>query len=216
MNPDFGDFDDFARLWAEEPSADERKELVEIAERVSWRATLLRHWDVGLGVAIAAGVLLAILAKPAPVTLAIGLVAAGGLLWSTWKRHLLKKQIALLLDVKERTQLLDLEMRRVTTDLHRAQVGLFASPVAIILFGILTHSLGQGGSLAGLGQAVAEKFTDGLIGPALVAAMLTLIVQQVQIVRRLRSELRRLGTLSGQYRHEAQLDMLAVGRAPGR
>ena len=211
MNSDFDDLDDFASLWAEEPQRDERKELVDLARRVSWRATLLQYWDLGLGGAIALAVLLAILSKPAPVTLAIGLVAAGALLWSTWKRHLMRKQIIDLLDVSERTHLLDLQIRRATTDLNRALVSLIASPLVILLFGMLTHSIDHGGSLLGLGHAVADKFTDGLVGPALAAAMLTLIVQQVQIVRRLRGELRRLAVLSGEYRREAQLDGMAVG-----
>lgn len=208
---DLDDLDDLATLWAEEPPAGERAELIELAQRVSWRATLFHYWDIGLGLAIAAGVLLAILLQPAPVTIAIGLVAAAGLFWSTWKRHLLKKQVELLLRVNERTQLLDVQIRRVTTDLHRALVTLFAMPPAILLFGMLTHSLDHGGSLAGLGEAVIGKFTDGLLGPALVAAMLTLIVQQAQIARRLRRELRRLRLLSGQYREESQLDTMAVG-----
>ncbi len=211
MNTDFHDLDDLASLWAEEPAREERAELAQLARRVSWRATFLHYWDVGLGVAIALGVLLAVLSRPAPVTLAIGLVAAGALLWSTWKRHLLKKHVAHLLDVSERTHLLDLEIRRATTDLHRALVGLFASPLAILLFGMLTHSFRHEGSLLGLGQAVAGKLTDGFVGPAVAAAMLTLIVQQVQIVRRLRSELRRLAALSGEYCREAQLDKMAFG-----
>jgi hypothetical protein len=211
VSSDAHDLDDLAALWAEEPAADEQAELVGLAQRVSRRATLFHYWDIGLGVAIAAGVLLAILLQPAPVTIAIGLVAAGGLLWSTWKRHLLKKQIELLLEVNERSHLLDAQIRRVTTDLHRARLSLFAMPPAIVLFGMLTHSLNRGGSLAGIGQAVVEKFMEGLVGPAVVAAMLTLIVQQAQIARRLRRELIRLEVLRGQYREEAQLDGLTVG-----
>jgi hypothetical protein len=211
VSSDLHDLDDLAALWAEEPSLNERSELCALAQRVSWRATLFQYWDAGLGVAIAAAVLLAILARPAPLTLAIGLIAAAGVLWSTRKRHLLKKRVALLLRVSERTKFLDLEIRRVKTDLHLALVGLSASPLAILLFGMLTHSFDQGGSLAGFGQAVAEKLTDGLIGPALMAAMLTVIIQQVQIVRGLRSELRRLVALSDEYREEAQLDRLTVG-----
>lgn len=205
------DFDDLAALWAEEPAAEEQAELVGLAQRVSWRAMLLQYWDVGLGVAIAFGAVLAVLLQPAPVTLAIGLVAAGGLFWSTWKRHLLKKQVALLLGVSERTHLLDVEIRRVTTDLHRAVVGLFATPAAITLFAVLTYSLDHGGSLAGLGQAMTEKLSGSLAGPAVVAAMLTLMIQQVQIVRRLRRELRRLQIVSGEYRDEAQLDRMLAG-----
>jgi hypothetical protein len=211
VNSDFHDLDDLAGFWAEEPSADEQVALAVLAQRVSWRATLFHYWDLGLGIAIAAGVLLAILLRPAPVTLAIGFVAAGGLLWSSWKRHLLKQQVELLLDISERTHLLDVQIQRVAADLHRARVTLFAMPPALVLFGMLTHSLNGGGSLAGLAQAVVEKFLDGLVGPALVAAMLTLMIQQAQIARRLKSEQRRLQLLSGQYQEEARLDRVVLG-----
>jgi hypothetical protein len=210
VNSDFHDLDDFASLWAEEPTPDEKAELVGLAQRVSWRATFLEYWDIGLGVAIAAAALLAVLLQPAPVTLAIGLVAAGGLLWSTWKRHLLKRQVTLLLEVSDRTHLLDLEVRRISTDLQRALVGLVATPPAIALFGMLTHSLSQGGSLAGFGGAVIRNFSSGPVGPMVVAAVLTLIFQQIQIIRRLRRELHRLQIVSGEYREEAQLDFVAI------
>lgn len=205
------DLDDLAALWAEEPSQEEQEELVKLAQRVSWRAMLFHHWDMGLGIAIAAAVLIALVLQPAPVTLAIGLVAAGGLLWSTWKRHLLKKQVLLLLEVSERTHLLDLEIRRVRTDLHRAVVGLLATPPAILLFAMLTHSVGQGGSLAGFAQAAGARLFEVPVGPVSLAAILTLLYQQSQIARRLNGELRRLQILSGEYREEAQLDGVAVG-----
>lgn len=211
MSSDFHDLDDLASLWAEEPSHEEQEELSALARHVSWRATVFHYWDIGLGAAIAAGVLLAVLLQPAPVTLAVGLVAAGGLLWSTWKRHQLKKQVGLLMEVSERSRLLDLQIRRIHTDLRGALVGLFATPPTIILFGMLAHSVEQGGSLAGFGEMLVANFFESLVGPACLAAMLTLIVQQAQSVRRLQGELRRLRALSGEYREEARLDGITVG-----
>jgi hypothetical protein len=211
VSSDLHDLDDLAALWAEEPKHEERQEFAALARRVSWRAAFLHYWDIGLGVAIAVGVLFAVVLQPAPVTFAVGLVAAGGLLWSTWKRHLLKKQVMLLLEVSERTQFLDLEIRRVRTDLHRAVVGLLATPPAILLFAMLTHSVGQGGSLAGFAQAAGARLFEGPVGPVSLAAILTLLYQQSQIARRLNCELRRLKFLSGEYRQEARLDGVALG-----
>jgi hypothetical protein len=211
VSSDIHDLDDFPALWAEEPVEEERAELHGIARRVSLRATLFHYADLALGVAIALGALLAVVLQPAPVTLAVGIVAGGGLFWSSWRRHLLKKEIALLMQVSDRTDLLEIQTRRVTTDLHRSVIGLLATPPAIVLFALLSHSLVQGGSLAGFQDMLIRHFVNSLVGPMLVAAMLTLIYQQAQIVRRLRSELHRLRILSGQYREEARLDRMAVG-----
>lgn len=211
MNDRDHDLDDFASLWADEPTREERSELFDIARRVSFRAGLLDLADLGVAAFIAAGLLLAVLLQPAPVTVAIGSVAAFGLLWTSWKRYLLKKQVAQLLEIDDRTDLIDLQIRRVTTDLHRSLIGLFATPPAIILCAMLNHALEQGGSLAGFGDVLIVGLMNVPVGPAVVAGMAALIIQQVNIVRRLRSELRRLQTLGGEYRAEARLDAMAIG-----
>lgn len=205
------DLDDFAALWAEPPTTAEQTEVRAIARRVSVRATFFEYADLGVGLFIAAAVLIALLLQPAPVTLAIGLVAAAALLWSSWQRHQLKRQIVSLLEVSDRTDLLERQIRRVGTSLRHAMLGLVAAPPVFLLFAMLTQSLYAGGSLAGFGDAVIEAVTAVPVGPAIVAAMLTLIIQQVQTVKRLKGELRRLRALAGEYREEARLDRIAIG-----
>jgi hypothetical protein len=205
------DFDDLASLWAEEPTPPERTELNTIARWVDLRGRLFEYGDLGIGILIAVAVLVALAIQPRPVTMAVGLVAAAGLLWSSWKRHQLKQQVVAMLDVDDRTDLLDRQIRRVTTSLHHALLGLFAAPPVFLLFAMLTQSLFQGGSLAGFGPAIIEALMTVPVGPALGAAMLTLVFQQFQTVKRLRREVEQLHALAGEFREEARLDRIAIG-----
>ena len=211
MSNPLHDLDDLAGLWAEEASADEQAELHAMACRVARRAALIDHADLGIGLAIAAAVLVALLLRPAPVPLAVGLVAAAALLWSSWTRFQLKRQILASLEVSDRADLLDRDIRRVTTALHHAQLGLFAAAPVFLLFAMLTHSVFQGGSLAGFVSAMSGAMATMPVGPAIAAALLTLIVQQARTVRRLQGELRSLHALVGAYREEMRLDRIALG-----
>ena len=76
---------------------------------------------------------------------------------------------------------------------------------------MLTHSVFQGGSLAGFVSAMSGAMATMPVGPAIAAALLTLIVQQARTVRRLQGELRSLHALVGAYREEMRLDRIALG-----
>lgn len=211
MSNPLHDLDDLAGLWAEEASADEQAELQAMAARVSVRASLFHYADLGLGVAIAAGVLIALFANPAPVTVAVGLVAAALLLWSTWQRHQLRQEIQLLLTVENRSDLVELEIQRAERKLLHARLGLWAGPPVMILFALLTYAMANDGSLAGVTAHLVRSATFLPFGPIVAAAILTLLYQQAQSVRSLRRALDRLRRLWGDYREETRLDALALG-----
>jgi len=205
------DLDDLAGLWAEEPTPEHETELRAIAGRVSLKGLVLQYADLGIGILITAMVLLALITRPAPVTVAVGLVAAAGLVWSSWKRHLLKTQIDLLLLTGDRSDLLDREIARVEAHLHRALVALWAAPPAVLLFAVLAYSVENGGSLAGFTDNLIRSATLFPVGPAILAAILTLLFQQVRLVQGLRQELIALQILRGEYREETRLDRVALG-----
>jgi hypothetical protein len=205
------DLDDLAGLWAEEPTPEHETELRAIAGRVSLKGLVLQYADLGIGILITAMVLLALITRPAPVTVAVGLVAAAGLVWSSWKRHLLKTQIDLLLLTGDRSDLLDREIARVEAHLHRALVALWAAPPAVLLFAVLAYSIENGGSLAGFTDNMIRSATLFPVGPAILAAILTLLFQQVRLVQGLRQELIALQILRGEYREETRLDRVALG-----
>ena len=211
MSSALHDLDDLAGLWAEEPTPEHETELRAIAGRVSLKGLVLQYADLGIGILITAMVLLALITRPAPVTVAVGLVAAAGLVWSSWKRHLLKTQIDLLLLTGDRSDLLDREIARVEAHLHRALVALWAAPPAVLLFAVLAYSVENGGSLAGFTDNLIKSATLFPVGPAILAAILTLLFQQVRLVQGLRQELIALQILRGEYREETRLDRVALG-----
>ncbi len=205
------DMDDWAALWAEEPSCEEQVELHAIAKRVTLREAVFQYADFALAVLLAAGVLVALAIRPAPATIAVGLIAALGVLWYSWKQHELKRQIVALLETRKRADLLDLEIKRAQTALTRSTLGLWGTPPAIILFAALTYGIWNGGSFDGFGDMLIRSAMEVPAGPAIVAAMLTLTFQQLQIVQRLSRELQRLQMLSREYQHEASLDRAELG-----
>ena len=211
MSSALHDLDDLAGLWAEEPTPEHETELRAIAGRVSLKGLVLQYADLGIGILITAMVLLALITRPAPVTVAVGLVAAAGLVWSSWKRHLLKTQIDLLLLTGDRSDLLDREIARVEAHLHRALVALWGAPPAVLLFAVLAYSVENGGSLAGFTDNLIRSATLFPVGPAILAAILTLLFQQVRLVQGLRQELIALQILRGEYREETRLDRVALG-----
>lgn len=211
MSSALHDLDDLAGLWAEEPTPEHETELRAIAGRVSLKGLVLQYADLGIGILITAMVLLALITRPAPVTVAVGLVAAAGLVWSSWKRHLLKTQIDLLLLTGDRSDLLDREIARVEAHLHRALVALWAAPPAVLLFAALAYSIENGGNLAGFTDNLIKSATLFPVGPAILAAILTLLFQQVRLVQGLRQELIALQILRGEYREETRLDRVALG-----
>jgi hypothetical protein len=203
--------DEWAALWTESLGVEDEVRAQAIARGVGRRARLLENADLGIGILIAAAVFAALVLKPAPVTLAVGLVAAGGLLWSCWNRHQLRQRIRRQVEVQDRIDLIQSQVTHVRTELQRSIIALIALPPVVLLFAMLTHSLQNGGSLAGFGDMLLRALTAVPVGPAIIAAIVTLIVQQARSVRALRSELRRLQMLEGQYRQEAALDRLSLG-----
>ena len=175
MSEALHDLDDLVGLWTEEPTAGEREELSSVAARVVTRDSIHRHADLGLGLLIAAGVLVALLVEPSPVSLGVGLVAAATLLWSTWQRHRLTQEIDLLLRIDDRFDLIERQIRRVAGKLLHARLGLWAAPPVMMLFAMLTYSMGNDGSLAGFTDHLARSVALFPLGPAVAAAILPLL-----------------------------------------
>ena len=204
------DMEDWAALWAEEPSREEQHELARVARRASWRGTLIEYADLGFAICIALCILGAIALQPQPATLAIGLLSAGGLFWSSKKRHMLR-QATLLAEARDRVVLLEHEIARTSAEHKRAAIGMWATPLVILSGAMLAYLLTHSGSLAGFGASLVESMTEVPVGPAITAGILALIYQQVLLAQQLKRGLGELRSLQGAYREEARLDGFLLG-----
>jgi hypothetical protein len=210
VNSETIDLGELTALWNDDLPASEQAALSAVAARVSARARLAESLDLAIAVAIAAGVALAIAFRPAPVTIAVGAVAATGLLWTSWNRHRLQGRMREMAGLSGGQELVEREIAMLTTASHRSLMGLIAILPAVLLFALLTHSIQHGGTLAGFGDLMLAGLFDVPVGPAILAAILTLFVQQARLVRRQRRELLALRDVGGQYRAEAALDQAGL------
>ena len=209
MSGDARDFDDLFIAWRENSALDD-EQLVHIARRASIYGNLVKYADLGIAVLIALAVFIALALRPAPATIAIGSVTAGALVWSSWKRHLVRQNASLrLLDAG--SDFIAREIVRTQSELKRAELGLWFTPPATLLSGMLTYTIVHHGSLKGFGDVVLNALMSLPLGPAVIAAIMTLILYQIRLVGRLKAERLRLQGLDREYQEEARLDRIALG-----
>lgn len=204
------DFDDFALLWQEEPTAAEKREFRGLADKAVRRAQLLEYGELGLGLVLIVAVLIAIFMAPAPATIAIGALSIGALTWSSWKRHLLS-QVALMMDTSDRRALVGREIVRAKAKLRRSAIGLWLFFPGLASGAALTYILRDGSSIRSPADAVVQTAMRWPEGPAVLFMLLALFWSIVRNHLRLKSELANLQGLSEDYREEARLDAVMLG-----
>lgn len=211
MSLDGPEMDEWAALWREEePSAQDRSVLQRRARRVAWRSTIFQHADVVLAMVLAFCIVAALATRLQPATAAVGVLSAAGLIWSSRKRHRLS-QAALLIEIRDRTLVLDHEIGRIEAEHGRATLGVWMTPPLILTGALLTFLLRHDGGFAGFRTMLIESMTSLPAGPAVTAGMLALIYHQVLNAQKLKQQLVQLRAIRGEYRAEGRLD----GTVPG-
>lgn len=198
------DFDDIARLWRQPPGPEEEQAFRALARRASFRARLLRHSDLGIALLLILAVIVALALRPAPATLAVGILTIAGVGWSSWKRHLLGRMAATV-ETSDRRDLVHAAVVNASADLKRSNLGLCLLFPGVLLGAMLNHSF-KHQRLEGFGAAFVEGITDWPWGIAVLLAIIAAFMGFLQGNRRLRKELARLRILEAQYREEARLD----------
>lgn len=198
------DFEDIAQLWREAPTPEEERAFRIMVRRASLRARLLRHADLGIGVLLVVAVLVAVALRPAPATLAVGILTIAGIGWSSWKRHWLGRMAASV-ESSDRRDLLHVAVVNAAADLKRSNLGLWLFLPGVLLGALLNHSFKQR-SLAGFGRVLVEGATDWPWGIATLAAIFLVFLGFIRTNRRQERELESLRALEAQYREEARLD----------
>ena len=198
------DFDAITRLWKQDLSQEEEYAFRALARRASLKARLLRYADFGIAVLLVAAVVISLFLKPAPATLAVGILAIAGIGWSSWRRHRLGRMAASI-ESTDRCALVRVAAANAETDLRRSTFGLWFLLPGVLLGALLGHSLEREG-LAGFGAAFVEGVMDWPWGTGASIAVILTFLYFWRGNRRLRRELERLRALELEYREEARLD----------
>lgn len=190
------DFDEFAALWKQEPTAEEEQVFQSLARTVSRRARLIYRIELGLAVFLAIGLLAALFLKQAPGTWVVGTLVLAALGWSSWKRYELQR-VATIVDCSDRQSLLAGAVTTARGRLRQSTWSLILVPPVFLALALK----GMPRSAEALTAILARPTM--LVGTAVVCLLMVYVAQQNV---RLRRELRRLEILQAQYEAEADLD----------
>lgn len=195
------EFDEFASLWRQEPTAEERRAFAEMAERSRRRALLVDRAELGLAGLLVLAILGVLVLSPEPATAVVGFIAVVGLSWSSWKRHILHQTSAASAGGTPENYV-GQQIVAARAVLARTRLGLlFFWPFVLIglLFG---QSIREDGDLRGFVDQLVERVTDVPTGPILTITLLLLYGMIIRSHRRLQAELVQLNLLQQDYRAE--------------
>ncbi|HEV2746349.1 MAG TPA: hypothetical protein VGW34_03505 [Allosphingosinicella sp.] len=205
------EFEEIAReLWREEPSLVDQRAFRTMARRASVRGRLLRHADLGLALILNMAVFVAVLSRPAPATVLVGLLLFAAIGWSSWKRHMLGR-LASLGQSGDGAAFLDHAVARAAANVRRSTIGLWLFVPSILLGGLLGHSYKSQGRVDTYPDALLTGIMDWPqgTGAAMLGAALLAVLSRSS--RRQRLELQRLEALRREYLDEDWRDRSGPG-----
>lgn len=205
------EFEEIAReLWREEPSLADQEAFRTMARRASVRGRLLRHADLGLAIILNIAVLVAVLSRPAPATVMVGLLLFVAIGWSSWKRYTLGR-LASLGHSGDRAAFLDQAVASAAANVRRSTIGLWLFVPSILLGGLLGHSYKSQGRVDTYPDALMTGIMDWPqgTGAAILGAVLLAVLSRGN--RRKWLELQRLEALRGEYLDEDRRDRSGPG-----
>jgi hypothetical protein len=197
------EFDDLARLWAQDPDPSEIRHVERLARRASRRARLIQYADIGGGIAIAGGVAVLMLREGVRTTGISGLLLFAGLAWMTWKRNILWE--AELDPAADRETFVNASARSAKARLRRTNIGA-VSVLPLALLGLWFGHRYRHPEIDSLGDALAAALGRPVETSLLVAALAGLQLYALVARRRAASEVRSLEELAVHYRNERLLD----------
>lgn len=201
------EFDDFATLWRRDPSPEEQKALEAIARRVSRRARLAQHFEIGGGILVLIVIGVSLISSPVPGAIAAGLALGLAVIWSSWRRYRLA-QAALLVDTSNRERLIESGIKSTEARLRRSRLGIWLLLPGYFLGAITKYGVVKG-HLEGFWSALAQQTLPTSITG--LATILLLGAAQAYFLRAhmaIASELGNLREVHRQYETESRLDNL--------
>ena len=198
------DLIEFAELWQQEPSAEERAEFEAAARRVRRQGRFLAFADVALALVIVAGMILGFLLRPGAHAAIIAGLLIVATIWLSLQRRKVR-QMAKTLDTTDRQAFITSSIRNANASLRRIVLSLCFLPTGMLLAVLFKLNYRSGGRLEHPLTALADwaVSTRGMIvlsGLAIFTAIL------IRAWRKTRAELRRLNELKAAYQRATTLD----------
>lgn len=198
------DFDELARLWKQEHSAEEERVFQRLARRAERRAKALEYAEHGMGGLLILAVLAAFFLNSEPATLIVGGLTVAAILWAGWKRH--HRREARLIDAGNREAMLEHAVRNARASRKRSAAGLALIAPGFLLGALFKYSVQNGGEIAGFLPAFIASVTRVGWGMAGLLLLLLAIAWLLRSHLAIRRELAQLEALRAEYREEARLD----------
>lgn len=200
---------DFAELWQQEPSVEERAEFEAAARRVQRHGRLLAFADVALALVIVTGMIVGFFLQPGTYSAIIAGLLIVATIWLSLKRRKVR-QMARTLDTTDRHAFIASSIRNANSSLRRVVLSLCFLPTFALLAVLFKLNMRSGGHLEDPLTALAEwavstRGVIGLTGLAIITAIL------IRAWRKCRSEIRHLNELENAYRKATSLDDAGEG-----
>ena len=198
------DFDELARLWKQEHSAEEERMLQLLARNAGRQGKALQYAELGMGALLIAAIFVAFFVDSAPATLIVGGLVVAAVVWAGWKRH--HRQAALLIDHSDRLALLESAVRNGRAGLRRSALGIALLVPGFLLGALFKFSVQSGGAVEDFLPVFIASISR--VGPGMAGAGLLLLalLYLLRMHGARRREVDRLESLLAEYREEALLD----------
>ena len=198
------DLMEFAELWQQEPSAEERAEFEAAAQRVRRQGRFLAFADVALAAVLISGMILGFYLQPGTYSAMIAGALIVATVWLSLQRRKVRN-MAKTLDTTDRHAFIASSIRNANASLRRIVLSLWFLPIGALLAVLFKLNMRSGGQLddplTALGNwAVSTRGVIGLTGMAILIAFL------LRARRKCRREIARLKELEGAYRRARTLD----------
>ena len=195
---------DFAELWQQEPSAEERAEFEAAARRVRRHGRFLAFADVALAVVLVSGMILGFFLQPDAFTAIIAGLFIVATVWLSLQRRKVRN-MARTLDTTDRHAFIASSIRNANASLRRIVLSMCFLPTFGLLAVLFKLNMRSGGHLEDPLSALADwaVSTRGVIGLTGLAIIMMFLVRAW---RKCRSEIARLNELESAYRKATTLD----------
>ena len=195
---------DFAELWQQEPSAEERAEFDAAARRVQRHGRFLAFADVALALVLVSGMILGFFLQPDAYSAIIAGLFIVATVWLSLQRRKVRN-MARTLDTTDRHAFIASSIRNANASLRRVVLSMCFLPTFGLLAVLFKINMRSGGHLEYPLTALAEwaVSTRGVIG---LTGLTIIMVFLVRALRKCRSEIARLNELENAYRKATSMD----------